>query len=798
MQIASAGGFYEIPQELIEELDLYRLEVERLQQGEISEEAFKAFRVPRGVYSQRGGQTHMIRIKVPGGGITPVQMEAIADLSARYGDGTPHVTDRQDVQIHGVRLEDTAAVLEALARVSLTARGGGGNTIRNITACAEAGVCSQEVFDVTPYAVALAERYMTDPRSGVLPRKFKVAFSGCPRNCALATVNDLGFIAKSREVNGRVARGFAVYAAGGMGAYSRVADRIEDFIPETEVLNVAEAILRIFDRLGDRDNRNRARLRFVADRLGQEGFRRVYEEELHRVRSERLTPLFLREPPEGRRHPLKDTEPAGGVGGSSDPEFQKWVRTAVRPQRQAGYHYAEIRLSLGNLTAVQLKGLAGVASRFGEGTVRTTHRQNIVLRWLQQDELHPLYRALEEIGLHASGARGVSDVLSCPGAATCNLGICLSRGLSSEIARVLEGDDLPLEELRDVDIRVSGCPNACGQHPIGAIGVHGVARRTDGRAAPHYRVFLGGRTEEGETALGTLAGAVPAKRVPELIRAILRRYLSEREGDETLHAFLGRSGLQGMEELVGAWAEMPPYDERPEFYVDWGADEPFSLAGLRPGECGAGVRDLIASDIGDAGRYLYRARRGLQEGAQGGPAADLYRALSLAARALLVTRGVQPETDAEVFGLFREQFVESGLVSSRYLGIAETAMRLSLGDIALGTPDYVGDLIDRVQALYNSMDASLQFHAPAEEPAVASVEAPATEAMDLRGVQCPFNYVQAKLQLETMSAGQILRLLLDDGEPIQNVPHSLENDGQEVCDVRREDGYYEVIIKKCA
>ena len=186
------------------------------------------------------------------------------------------------------------------------------------------------------------------------------------------------------------------------------------------------------------------------------------------------------------------------------------------------------------------------------------------------------------------------------------------------------------------------------------------------------------------------------------------------------------------------------------------------------------------------------------DGAQGGPAADLYRALSLAARALLVTRGVQPETDAEVFGLFREQFVESGLVSSRYLGIAETAMRLSLGDIALGTPDYVGDLIDRVQALYNSMDASLQFHAPAEEPAVASVEAPATEAMDLRGVQCPFNYVQAKLQLETMSAGQILRLLLDDGEPIQNVPHSLENDGQEVCDVRREDGYYEVIIKKCA
>jgi len=795
-------GFYEIPPALIEELDFYKLEVERFLQGEVSEEAFKAFRVPWGIYSQRGGQTYMMRIKVPAGGLTPGQMETMADLSERYGDGAPHVTDRQGVQIHGVRIEDTPAVLEALAPVNLTTRGGGGNTIRNITACAEAGICPQEAFDVSPYAIALAERFMMDPRSGVLPRKFKVAFSGCPRDCALATVNDLGFIARTRVVGDWVERGFAVYAAGGMGSYSRVADPLEDFIPEEEVFNVTEAVLRIFDRLGDRKNRNQARLRFAAERLGPEEFRRVYEEELCQVRKEERMPLALWERPGGPRQPPTSAKTTGRVEASEEggnPDFGTWVRTSVRPQGQAGYHCVEIRLPMGNLPVEKLRGLAGIVRRFGEGTVRTSHRQNILLRWLRPTELYPLFQNLREIGLSEPWARGISDVLSCPGAATCNLGICLSRGLAAEIMQILEDSGLPLEEFQEMNIRVSGCPNACGQHPVGTIGLHGLARRADGRPVPHYQVLLGGQVEEGKTALGRAAGIVPARRVPELIHTFLHHYLSQRQEDETFHAFLERRGRRDVEELIRERTEVPAYDEAPEFYVDWGASEIFSLAGIGPGECGAGVRDLIEADIEEAGRYHYRAQRRLRER---DPAADLYRGLCLAARALLVTRGVQPESDVESFEVFREQFVKTGLVSDRYLDIADMARKISSDGLGKEDAlDYVGTLIDRVRVLYDSMDASLQFHA-ADDSAAADLEEETVadivdEEMDLRGVECPFNFVQAKLRLETMSVGQALRLLLDEGEPIQNVPPSLENDGQEVLKTYRTDGYFEVVVKKC-
>lgn len=699
-------GFYEIPQKLIAELDLYRLEVERFQRGEISEEAFKAFRVPWGIYSQRGGKAYMVRIRVPAGGLTPIQMEAVADLSERYGNGIPHVTDRQDVQIHGVRIEDTSIVLEALSRVSLSSRGGGGNTFRNATACARAGICLQEAFDVTPYSVALSERFMADPRSGILPRKFKTAFSGCPRDCALATVNDLGFIARSQEVEGRIKQGFAVYVGGGLGAHSRVADCLESFVPKEEVFNVAEAVLRLFDRLGERKNRTRARLRFVVERLGPEKFQRVYREEQRQVQAEKRPPLTLREPP-GRPYSFFEgreaTEEKASLQRVDDLGFQAWLRTAVHAQRQAGYCCTEVRLPLGILAAGQLRALAGIARRFGEGPVRTTHRQNILLRGLRGDELHPLYQNLQQIGLAAPGARGVSDVLSCPGAGTCNLGICLSRGLAAQITRTLEKDGLPLEELQEVDIRVSGCPNACGQHLVGAIGLHGVARRVDGRSAPHYRVLLGGQVEEGKTALGKAAGFVPARRVPELLYTFLRHFLSARKTGERFGDFLERKGRRDMEEFTRQQAQMPSYQDHPEFYVDWGSGETFSLAGLGEGECSAGVRDLIESEIADAGRYLYRAHRSLQERA-GDPASDLYQALSLAGRALLVSRDVQPQGPAETFRLFREQFVETGLVESRYLDIAEAAEAIRRGELAGDEAfTYAEGLIARVRALYETL-----------------------------------------------------------------------------------------------
>ena len=778
--------------------------MERHLAGEVSAEAFKGYRVPRGIYSERGGKTHMVRIKLPAGGLTPAQMEAVADLSERYGNGIPHVTNRQGIQIHGVGIEDTPDVLEALAEVSLTARGSGGNTIRNITACADAGVCEHEAFDVAPYAVALTERYMADPRSGVLPRKFKVAFSGCSESCALSTVNDLGFIAKVREVDGQTLPGFAVYAAGGMGAQSRVAIQIEEFIHLDEVADVAEAVLRVFDRLGDRDNRNRARLRFVVERLGEEGFREAYEGARSEVRLEGLEPLTIRELPGAATDPVIPAPAAVDTGNGqkvADGDFQAWSASAVRPQRQEGLWWVQIHLHLGNLTAEQLRQLGGIVGQCGEGSVRATHRQNVAIRGLRREELYPLFLELKRIDLASPGARGVGDVLSCPGAATCNLGICLSRGLAGRVTDALETSGLPLEELGEVDIRVSGCPNSCGQHPIGAIGLHGMAKRVDGRPAPFYRVLLGGKIREGSTSLGKSVGAVPARKTPALLVAILAHYLANREEGEGFHAFLERRGTGHFEGLLRSAENLPSYEEAPELYVDWDSEETFSLAGLGPGECGAGVRDLIEADIEEAGRYLYRAGRGLGDGTRK-PEMDMHRALALATRCLLVTRGVQPKSDAEAFAAFRKHFVEKGLVAEQYLDIEQAAGEIREGRLnGSGAVDYVQGLIERVRDLYDSMDTSLQFHVSGqegdEETGPPEFE-DADEAMDLRGIQCPFNYVHAKLQLETMAIGQTLRILLDEGEPIQNVPKSLENDGQQVRDILGVDGHFELIVEKCA
>ncbi|RMF85431.1 MAG: nitrite/sulfite reductase [Nitrospinota bacterium] len=703
-------GFYQIPREVLDSIPLYRMEVERFQRGEVSPEQFKAFRVPWGVYSQRRGETYMVRVKVPAGGLLPEQLETIARLSARYGDGVVHVTDRQDVQIHGVSLQNTPTVLEELVEVSLTPRGGGGNTIRNITACALAGVCPQEAFDVSPYPIALTEQWLRDPRSYTLPRKFKIAFSGCADDCALATINDLGFIAKTAYQDGRTVQGFTVYVAGGLGAHSRTATLLEPFILAEEVSAVVETLVRLFDRYGDRQNRHRARLRFVMERLGEEQFRAIYREELSRVRAEGPRPLSLR--------PLPAPPPqvqSMGVNGESgpqrngDPAFQAWLSTHVLRQRQPGYAAVQIWLPLGNIPAGQLTQLAQVIRRFGEQSVRTTHRQNLILRWVADAELYPLYQALKGIGLTQGQAEGITDILSCPGAATCNLGICLSRGLAQALMQTLEESELPLEELDDIDIRISGCPNACGQHPIGAIGLHGAARRVQDQMVPHYRVLVGGRVAEGKTRLGESCGFVPARKVPDLLRTFLHHYLDTRLPGEAFQDFLDRRGRQDLRQLVQRQGPLPSFREERSIYIDWGAVEQFSLAEIGAGECSEGARDVTEADIGDAQRYLHQATTALEAQDYQTASAALYKALVLGARALLGTQKVHPEDDAAALQLFQRHFVASGSVPARYHNLEREAERM-LQEVATEEEwqrriDYATGLINLVAEQYRQQES---------------------------------------------------------------------------------------------
>lgn len=819
------SGFYRIPHEVKEDVTLYRLEVEKFGRGEVSPNKFKPFRVSRGIYGQREKDTFMVRIRVPAGGLTPTQMDRIADLSEQYGNGVPHVTDRQDVQLHWVRLDGTAPAMKSLTEVGLATRGGGGNTVRNVTACPYAGVCPKEVFDVTPYAVAVTEHLIGHEKAYSLPRKYKVAFSGCAVDGAFATVNDLGFIAKTREVDGRIEKGFRVYVAGGMGAKSRVADLLEDFVPEGEVASIAEAVMVLFDKHGNRKDKHKARLRFVMDKYGYDKFVALYREELAAVKAEGPRKLDLREFPRVQRDNLITGQPP-----AHDPAYQRWLASNTLPQKPDGYFIVKVRLEVGDIKAPDLRALAQVVRDFGEGSARATQRQNILIRWVSREELYPLYQALSKTGLARPEADGVSDVICCPGATTCNLGICHAKGMADFMTEALEsiaGDGATLDELKDITVKISGCPNACGQHPIGHIGLHGAARRNDGRLAPYYQFLVGGRVEEGKTALADTYGFVPAKSVPALVKDFLSLYLSERNQGEGFYDYLDRRGRTDARALAQQYAAIPTYEDKPEYYLDWGKTDEFSLAGLGPGECGAGVFDMIETDIEDARRLIKKAEGEIEAG-NADPSEDLYKAVALAAKSLLVTQGLDPNSDLETFKGFEDKFVATGLVSDRFKGVQKKAAGFLAGllegkDAQLQGAQYARELADTMAALYDSMDDSLKFFgktAP-EKPGQKKDEpiacAPSTGVdpeeikasagtggtagsdvfMDLRGVACPMNYVRAKLRMEEMEEGQTIMLYLDEGAPIQNVPVSLGNDGQQILKLEKQtDEYYEVLVKK--
>ena len=595
-------SFYNIPEELKEDIASYRLEVDRFLNGDVASDTFKAFRVPRGVYEQRTPDTFMMRIRVPAGGLTPIQMKTIAALSDELGDGICHLTTRQDVQLHWVKLEDTPLIMDKLLEVGLTTRGGGGNTVRNITACSESGVCSlrspttsgfdtlrtqpksygaKEAFDVAPYAVALTEYMIKSPSSYTLPRKLKIAFSGCSDDCALSTVNDLGFIAKTVSDNGHIKKGFRVYAAGGMGAESRVADLLEEFIPAEEVVYVAEAIKRLFDKHGDRTNRRKARLRFVMERYGYEKFMNLYQEELAEVKEEGERKLNIRAIEKVEREIPASAE----ISPAMEEEFNEWLNQNVRSQKQMehpdfigdGYSSVKIRLPLGDISAENLSKVASIVDNFGEGTIRTTQEQNLVLRWVHQNELPSLYESLKSVGLSVLGAVSIQDIACCTGPSTCELGICLSRGLAEAITQKLNESALNAEALKGIKIRISGCSNACGHHPIASIGFYGVARRPRGKLAPHYMVLLGGRVEESKTTLSEPIGTIPAKNAPELTEKFLTAYLSEKETEEDFYNYISRKGKDTMTALVDEYSFIPAYEEDESYYYDWGSEKEFSI-----------------------------------------------------------------------------------------------------------------------------------------------------------------------------------------------------------------------------
>jgi len=468
--------------------------------GETEPDDFRAYRVAWGIYEHRQKGEFMIRVRIGAALATAAQLERIAELSDRYGNGVLHVTTRQDIQIHGVKIQDTPDVLESLLEVGLSSRGGGGNTVRNVTTCPRAGVCETSVFDTAPYAIAVAEYLLADEASFTLPRKFKVVFSACSSDCALASVADLGFFAHSQDG----VEGFAVYCGGGLGSKPAVGILIEEFIPAGDVFKVAEAAKRLFDRHGDREHRNKARLRHVLSRVGRDEFIRLYRAERDEVEFGGLPHAEPEVCDIESRHPSSPAEPRD-ISGLAN----------VSPDKTPGRATIRVEVDNGDIPSRDLLSVASIAERFGQGLVRTTQQQDLLIAGVAHDDIAEALRELGAISIDVS-ERIAPKIVACTGASTCRLGLCDSRGLAAEIRSKLADSEL-CEQAESTVIRISGCPNSCGQQNISELGLQGRIKRIDGEPKPHYNVLLGGRTVEGDSRLGEVIGCVSAAKIPDML-----------------------------------------------------------------------------------------------------------------------------------------------------------------------------------------------------------------------------------------------------------------------------------------
>ena len=550
------------------EVDTFDEFVRRFWAKELTPDEFKAFRLQNGVYGQNQPDVQMIRVKIPAGGLTADQVEACAELAARSPRGVAHVTTRQNFQFHFIDLAKAVGFLEKLNDVGLTTREACSNTLRTMTACHRAGVCAGESFDVSPYAAAATSHFLRNPMNQTLPRKIKMSFSGCRRDCALPLIHDVGAVAKLRVgKDGAEERGFEIYVGGGLGAQPKAAKLLEDFTPEADLLVTLSAVVQVFDRVGNREQKMLARMKFALEKLGWEKFRGL-------VLAQR-DKLKLSFPMGFDPIDVWEEKPGAQAEGAPAPEpqdeaYRRWKSTNVQPQKQAGYSLVHVRLPLGDISADQLKVVAQAIRRHSNGTLRTTIQQNLAIRWVPDASVPEVYALLQPAGLAKPGAERLVDVTSCPGADTCQLGITSSRGMARTLSQKLEESVAAIADLSGVRIKISGCPNSCGQHHIAPIGLYGGAKSFDGRTAPTYQLMLGGSLggPDGPAPFATPFMRIPAQKVPEAVGQLVELYADKRLPGEEFNAFVERYGRDKLKAEMTHFAQLPTHAEAPHMYRD--------------------------------------------------------------------------------------------------------------------------------------------------------------------------------------------------------------------------------------
>ena len=684
--------------QLAEEIDTFETEIDLRSQGKVDEKVFAETRLRRGVYGQRydngqrddgTGSKHlafaerttkgpntvwdapgMMRIKVPYGGLTPEQLETLADLAEEYSDNIVHITTRQDFQLHFVHIENTPVIMRRLAAVGITTREACGNSVRNVTGCPYMGVCPDEPFDVTPYANAMTWFLIGHPDAQNFGRKFKPSFSGCTQHaCGLAQMHDLGLTAAVRTVDGQEQRGFKVVVGGGLGAVPRQAKVFDEFMLPEEILPTAQAIARVFGRHGEKQKRSRARMKFLIDKWGIDKFKEEVTAERANLPEDPRWTDYLAKLDEVGEKPARD---GGEMPPINDARIQKWVDTNLREQRQAGYVTATVALPLGDLTPDQLRGLADIVREFTSGTIRTTVEQNFVIRWISKPDVLALFSALDAIDLSDPYAGNILDIVACPGTDTCKLGISSSRGLAAELRKQLAEKRVQMDQaVENLHVKISGCFNSCGQHHVADIGFYGASRTVNGFKVPHFQVVLGGQWEENAGSYGLPIVAIPSKRIPTALDRITEMYVSQREPTERFVQFVNRIGKLKMRELLEDLSEnIPDHDDDPLLFSDWGDPRLYSLGDIGKGECSGEVVTQYEFEMTAAERVIFESQVKLEQGNVQEAGRDALKAMLKSAKALVQIQydDVTEEDPDEIIDEFRERYYDTELFFDPFAG----------------------------------------------------------------------------------------------------------------------------------
>lgn len=822
---------YRIPSTLNGDLDYTQSLIDQFKAGEIQAGQLKSNRVPMGIYEQRKNQHYMLRLRCAGGLVTPEQLAKIAFVGHQLSTSHLHVTTRQEIQIHNVDIEDAIPALKKLEKVGISSAGGGGNTVRNMMVDDRSGLTADEEFDVYPYVEELTSRLIAEKDSFTMPRKYKVAIDTSEATANYSYIADLGLQARIKDGQ----RGFRVLIAGSAASNAHTGWEVFDFLPEKDLYRAAKALKNWFHKYGNRRNRHKARMRYVFYKYGTEEAKRLYLEEFEKLKKDGSIDF------EAPALPLEHHKP-NFPALKAPTDFETWKRRYAHKQTNAeglkeNLWYAYIPLRHGNNSTDFFAEVAEYLGNYGNDVIRFTKKEQIQVRNIPEEYLTNIYAFFKKLGVYQIDYPVVvTNLTCCTGADTCRLGICLPKGAIDDIAKQLLNSNLNLDAIPDFELRMNGCTNICALATWGDLGFSGRVGRVGDDPYPAYTIWL---PVKGKHEIDLQQGYIAAKKIPAFVEDYLRDVIAEQANYADYYDYVAKRGVNIVKELIAKYKEVAPYSEEPDTFFDFGDDEKFSLIKYGKAECSAGLFDIIEIDqdtIREKRKEVELLMGNIPQGVPTDLQSDGKQATSKIEkllhdivfsenRMLLVTRGLDPRTDEDVYNGFEKEFIAAGIIPQKFKVLTDKARN---NESLIEQKPLIDELADLLNDLYQNMDDSLQFKLPAEKTPVEQVaeektaeekapaeqvseeKAPAEKASaaeetetivpdvkkDFRGVMCPMNFVKTKIALTPMQSGQILEILLDDGAPIENVPGSVKNEGHTILSTEKVENYWKVLIKK--